>query len=93
MVRLVFIADAHKYRDCLVLARLADRDGLKAALERGILFDMLTVFFERGCTDDLHLAAGKRGLQNIRGIDRTFRRACTDERMQFVYKENDIPRL
>ena len=54
---------------------------------------MLAVFFERGCTDDLHLAAGKRGLQNIRGVDRTLRRACTYKRMQFVYKKNDIPRL
>ena len=93
MVRLVFVADAHEYRDRLVLARLADRDGLKAALERGILFDMLAVFFERGCTDDLHLAAGKRGLQNIRGVNRALRRACTYKRMQFVYKKNDIPRL
>ena len=62
VVRLVFVAYTLEYRRRLILARFADRDGLEAALERGILFYVLAVFLERRRAYHLQLAAGKRGL-------------------------------
>ena len=42
--------------------RLLDRDGLEAALERGVFLDILAVLGKRRRADDLDFAAGKRGL-------------------------------
>ena len=42
-----------------------DEDGLKAASKRSVLLDVLAVFIERGCTDAVEFAAGKRGLQEV----------------------------
>ena len=33
--------------------------GWETALQCGIFFDVFTVFFERGCTDELNFSAGK----------------------------------
>ena len=57
MVRLVTIAQAAQDADGLLLVGLADGDGLEAALERGVLLEMLTVLVDGRCADNLDLAA------------------------------------
>ena len=42
--------------------RLVDHDGLEAALEGGVLFDILAVLVERGRADAVQLAAGQHRL-------------------------------
>ena len=42
--------------------RLVDHDGLEAALEGGVLFDILAVLVERGRADAVQLAAGEHRL-------------------------------
>jgi len=43
--------------------RLVDHDGLEAALEGGVLFDILAVLVERGRANAVQLAAGEHRLE------------------------------
>ena len=45
--------------------RLADQDLLEAALQRGVLLDVLAVFVERGGADAVQLAARSAGLSML----------------------------
>ena len=58
--------------------RLADEDGLEAALEGGVLFDVLAVFVESGRADAAELAAGEGGLEQVGRVAPPFGRAGAD---------------
>ena len=87
---LVVRADAFEDFGRLRNRRLADVHRLEAALKRGILFDVLAVFLERGRADHLNIAAGKRGFQDIRGVHRAFRVARADDVVHLVDDKDDI---
>ena len=70
--------------------RLAHEHDLKAAFERGVFFDVLAIFIERGSADGAQLSAGKRGFQHIRGVDRAFGGAGADQGVQLVDEEDDL---
>ena len=69
---------------------LADEDRLEAALERGIFFDVLAIFVERGRADGAQFAARERGLEHVGGVHRAFGRARADQSVQLVDEENDL---
>ena len=58
----IIMADAFEDFKRIVHRRLSDRDRLKAALQCGVLFNILAVLCKRCGADDLNLAAGKRRL-------------------------------
>ena len=62
------MGDALENFERILHARLVDRDGLEAALERGVLLDVLAVLVEGRRADDLNFAAREGGLQNIGGV-------------------------
>ena len=68
---------------------LCDAHGLKAPLERRVLFNILAVFLKRRRTDDLQLTAAERGLEDVRRVDRALGRARADDRVQLVDEEDD----
>ena len=63
--------------------------GLETPFECTVLFDGLAIFAGRRRTDALYVTAGQRGLQNVCGVERTFGRTGSDQRVQLV-DENDI---
>ena len=67
---------------------LIDHDRLEAAFERRVAFDVLAVFVQGGGADDLQLAARKRGLEDVRGVDRRTGRAGADEHVHLVDEED-----
>ena len=69
---------------------LADLNRLEAALEGGVLLDVLAVLVEGGRTDGLQLAAGQLRLEDRGGVDRAFGSTCTDERVQLVDEQDDV---
>jgi hypothetical protein len=71
-------------------ARLAHEHFLEAALQRGVLLDVLAVFVERGRTDAMQLAARQRGLEHVAGIHRAFGLAGADHGVQFVDEQDDL---
>src|SRR6185312_11072783 len=52
------------------LIRRRNLHGLEAAFQRAVFFNGLAVLTRRGCADALNFAAGKRGLENVGGIQR-----------------------
>ncbi len=70
--------------------RLADEHGLEAALERGVLLDVLAVLVERRRADGAQLAAREHRLQHLGGVDRALGRAGADDRVQLVDEEDDL---
>jgi hypothetical protein len=50
--------------------RLADEDLLEAALQRGVLLDVLAVLVERRRADHPQLAAGQHRLEHVAGVHR-----------------------
>ena len=70
--------------------RLADEDRLEAALERGVLLDVLAVLVERRRADRAQLAAGEHRLEQVGGVDRALGGARADDRVQLVHEQDDL---
>ena len=69
-------------------ARRPDR--LEAALERGVLLDVLAVLVEGGRADAVELAAGEHGLEQVAGVHRALGLARADHGVQLVDEEDDL---
>ena len=67
-----------------------DEHFLEAALERGILLDVLAVFVERGGADAVQLAARERGLEHVAGVHGAFGLAGADDGVQLVDEQDDL---
>ncbi len=59
-------------------------DRLEAALEGGILLDVLAVLVQSSGADALQLTACQRGLQDVGRVDRALRRSRADQRVHLV---------
>ena len=90
---LVVVGDTLQNLERVLHVRLVDRDRLETTLKRGILFDVLAILGERRRADDLDLAAGKRGLQDIGGIHAALGVTRTDDVMHFVDDKDDVAHL
>ena len=89
---LVLLLEPAENRDGVLDARRAHQHRLEAALERGVLLDVLAVLVERGGADHVELAAGQRGLEHVAGVHRAFGRAGADDGVQLV-DEDDVAAL
>ncbi len=65
---LVALAETAEDRDGVFDAGLVDEHGLEAALEGGVLFDVLAELIERGGADAVQFAAGEHGLEQVAGV-------------------------
>ena len=90
VVRLVPVAQALEDLDRVRHGRLADLDRLEAALERGVLLEVLAVLVERGRADGLQLAAGQHRLEDRRRVDRALGGTRTDEGVDLVDEQDDV---
>src|SRR4029077_2375193 len=90
VVDLVPLAESAKDADRVFDRRLVDQDRLESSLERSVLFDVLAVLVERGGADGAQLTARERGLEQVGGVDRAFRRAGAHQRVQLVDEEDDL---
>ena len=70
--------------------RLADEHLLEAALQRGVLLDVLAVFVQRGRADAVQLAARQRRLEHVAGVHRAFGLAGADHGVQLVDEQDDL---
>ncbi len=69
--------------------RFVDLHLLEAALQRGVLLDVLAVFVERGGADAMQFAARQRRLQHVAGVDRALGLAGADHGVHLVDEEDD----
>ncbi len=88
---LVLLFQATQDGDGVLNGRLADHDRLEAALQGGILLDVLAVLVERGGANGAQLAAGQGRLQHVARIERRIAAgAGTHDGMQLVDEQDDV---
>src|SRR5205809_1060412 len=90
MVDLVALLQPAQDGDGRLDARLADQHLLEAALERGVLLDVLAVFVKRGGADAMQLAARQSRLQHVAGVDRALGLSDADHGMQLVDEDDGV---
>ena len=69
---------------------LVDDHRLEAALQSGVLFNILAVLLEGGGTDHLNLTTGQGGLENVGGIHGAFGIASAHQIVYLVDDQNDV---
>ena len=89
----VFGAETAENGDSLVDGGGIDPDGLEAALEGGVLLDVLAVFVHRGGADALQFSAGESGLDDVGSVHGAFGRAGADQGVKLVDEEDDALEL
>ena len=77
----------------LLEGRLVDVDGLEAALQGGVLLNVLAILVERGRPDALDLAARQRRLEDVGGVDGALGGTGPDQGVELVDEEHDLPGL
>ena len=92
VVGLVALLQAAEDGDRVRDRRLADEDRLEAALERGVLLDVLAVLVERGRADGAQLPAREHRLEHVGRVDGALGGARADDRVQLVDEEDDLAR-
>ena len=75
---------------CGFLTGLTYGNRLETTLQRSVLFDVLAVFIQSCCTDDLDLAAAESRLQNIGGVYGALSGACADNGVQLIDEKDDV---
>ena len=90
VVHFVLLLQAAQDGDGRLHARLADEDLLEAALQRGVLLDVLAVFVERGGADAVQFAARERRLEHVARVHRAFGLAGADHGVQFVDEDDGL---
>ena len=90
VVRLVALLEPAQDRDGVFDAGLADVDLLEAALEGGILLDVLAILVERRGADQSQLAAGEHGLEHVGGRDRPLAAARAHQGVELVDERDDL---
>ena len=90
VVHLVALLEPAQDGDGVLDRRLAHVDLLEAALERGVLLDVLAVLVERGGADHAQLAARQHRLDHVAGVDRALGAARADDRVQLVDERDDL---
>ena len=81
MVNLVTLFKPSQYCDRIFLGGLIDQYLLKAALQRCVFLDILTIFIERCSTNTVQFASRERWLQHVTRIHCTLGLACPNHRM------------
>ena len=90
VVHLVALLEAAQDRDGGLHRRLAHLHGLEAALQRGVLLDVLAVLVERGGAHAAQLAAGEHGLEQVGRVHGALGRARADDRVQLVEEQDHL---
>jgi len=89
VVDLEALAQAAQNRDGVLDGGRLDEDGLEAALEGGVLLDVLAVLVEGGGADAVQLPAREHGLEHVAGVHCALGFAGADDGMQLVDEEDD----
>ena len=90
VVRLVAVPQALQDLDGVGHGGLFDLDRLEAALQGGVLLQVLAVLVQRGGADGLQLTPGQHRLEDRRRVDGALGRPGTDEGVDLVDEEDDV---
>ena len=88
-MHLVALAQPAQDRDGVLDARLAHQHLLEAALQRGVLLDVLPVLVQGGRADAAQLAAGQHRLEQVPGIHRPLGGAGPHHGMDLIDEQHN----
>ena len=74
----------------ILYGRLFYQHRLETPLQRGIFFNILTVFIQSGSADAMQFPPRQHGLEHIAGIQCTVRLARTNDCVQLIDEQNDL---
>ena len=90
VVDLVALLQPAQDADRVLDRRLGDVHLLEAALERGVLLDVLAVLVERRGADHAQLAAGEHRLDHVAGVHRALGGTGADDGVELVDERDDL---
>ena len=90
MVDRVTLLEPAQDRDGVLHAGLADQHFLEAALQGGVLLDVLAVLVQRGRADAVQFAARERRLEHVAGVHRAFRFAGANHGVQLIDEQDHL---
>ena len=90
MVCLVTLLQAAQNTDGVIYAGLAHVHLLEAALQCGVLLDVLAVLIQGGRTDQAQLATGKHGLEHVARVHGAFGCASADDGVNLVDEGHNL---
>ncbi|MNM52088.1 hypothetical protein D3C81_631600 [compost metagenome] len=90
VVHRVALLQATQDRNGVFHRRFTHEHLLETALQRGILFDVLAVFVQRGRADAMQFAARQCRLEHVARVHRAFALAGADHGVQFVDEQDDL---
>ena len=93
MELLVVMGDAPQNFQGVLDIGLVDRHRLEAALQCGVLFNVLAILVKGGGADHLNLAPAESGLEDIGGVHAALGIARAHDVVYLVNDQNDIPGL
>ena len=93
MVRLVLIAQAAQDGDGVFHGRLVYLYRLETTLQRRILFNVLAVLIQSGCTNGLQLTTSQLRLQQGSCVNCTFCCTCTNKSVNLIDEQDDVAAL
>ena len=89
VVHLVALLEAAQDGDGVLHRGRVDQHRLEAALQGGVLLDVLPVFVQGGGSDRPQLAAGQHRLQQVAGVHGALGRPGAHHRVQLVDEQHD----
>src|SRR3954447_13331482 len=87
---LVALLEPAQDRDGVLRRGLVHQYGLEAALERGVLLDVLAVLVERGGAYGTQLAAREHRLEHVASVHRALGRSGADDRVELVDEDDHL---
>ena len=69
--------------------RFANHDRLETALQCSVLFNVLPILVQGGCTDAVQLTSGQHRLQQVAGVHGTVCLACAYNGVQLINEQDD----
>ena len=93
VIRLVVGSQTLEDLDGILDGRLAHRHRLEPSLQGAVLLDGLAVFIKGGGADDLDLAPGKSGLQDVGSVHAALGISRTHDVVDLVDHQDDVTQL
>ena len=90
VIDFVALLQAPEDRDRVLHRGLIHLNRLEPALKRGVLFNILAVFVQRGGADAVQLAPGQHGLEQVAGVHAALGFSGAHDGVQLIDKEDDL---
>ncbi|OQA12970.1 MAG: hypothetical protein BWY63_03641 [Chloroflexi bacterium ADurb.Bin360] len=91
MMSLITLLESPQNADGVFYARLANIYRLKAPLKRGVLLDIFAILIQGCCANGVQLSPRQHGFKDIPGIHRPLGFTCTNNCVQLINKEQNLP--